>query len=66
MDFYRNLFINLQKAEELNQLKNVVDRLKDYISKSIDQDITREQLAEVMNLNPDYLTRLLKETGQSL
>lgn len=67
LDFYRNLFINLQKAEELNQLKNVVDRLKDYISKNIDQDITREQLAELMNLNPDYLTRLFKkETGQSL
>lgn len=67
LDFYRNLFINLQKAEELNQVKNVVDRLKDYISKNIDQDITREQLAELMNLNPDYLTRLFKkETGQSL
>ena len=25
LDFYRNLFINLQKAEELNQLKNVVE-----------------------------------------
>ncbi|WP_455615192.1 response regulator transcription factor [Eisenbergiella sp.] len=67
LDFYRNLFQNLKKTEEIHQLENVVDRIKEYIYQNIDREISREQLAELMNLNPDYLTRLFRrETGQSL
>ncbi|MGP0586662.1 response regulator transcription factor [Paenibacillus timonensis] len=47
--------------------KSVVEEIKQYIHAHYGDDLTRNGLAEVVYLNPDYLARLFKkETGISL
>lgn len=48
--------------------RSVIERVKQYIREQLgEQDLTREQIARHVYLNPDYLTRLFKkETGLSI
>ncbi|OGX68262.1 MAG: hypothetical protein A2189_06400, partial [Paenibacillus sp. RIFOXYA1_FULL_44_5] len=47
--------------------ETVIGRVKKYILDNVHEEITREQLAEYVHLNPGYLSRLFKkETGESL
>jgi len=49
------------------QAESVVDRVKQYIIERIDQDLTREDIAQLFFLHPDYLARIFKkETGLTL
>ncbi|GAB2700687.1 helix-turn-helix domain-containing protein [Paenibacillus thermoaerophilus] len=47
--------------------KSVVEQIKQYVLTHCGEDLTRNHLAEIVYLNPDYLARLFKkETGVSL
>jgi len=49
------------------QSQSVVDKVKMYIREHIEKEISREDLASHVYLNPDYLTRIFKkETGLSI
>lgn len=53
--------------EFTKQSTSVVEQIKQYIHDHIGEELTRNSLAEVIYLNPDYLARLFKkETGISL
>lgn len=46
---------------------NAVSVVKDYIAAHLDEEMTRESLAALVYLNPDYLSHMFKkETGSSL
>lgn len=46
---------------------SVVQFTKEYIEKNLEKNITRESLAELVYLNPDYLARMFKrECGESM
>ncbi len=46
---------------------NAVTVVKDYIASHLDEEMTRESLAALVYLNPDYLSHMFKkETGSSL
>ncbi|WP_161793356.1 helix-turn-helix domain-containing protein [Cohnella kolymensis] len=50
-----------------NSLSPIVQKLKNYISEHLDQELSREELAAYVFLNPAYLSRLFrKETGMVL
>ena len=59
-----------QSMETIRQNKksmSVVDQVKDYIEHNLEKDITRESLADMVFLNPDYLARVFKkDVGESL
>lgn len=47
--------------------RNQIDKVIQYIHNNIEKDIRRNEIAEVVFLNPDYLSRLFKkEVGKSL
>ncbi len=47
--------------------QTAIDKIKDYIDRNYDREITRKELVEIAFLNPDYISRLFrKETGQSI
>lgn len=47
--------------------KSIVETVVDYIEHNIEKEISRESLAELVYLNPDYLARLFKkEIGESI
>lgn len=49
------------------QPKSVAEEIKQYIHSHYGDDLTRNDLAEIVYLNPDYLARIFKrETGVSL
>lgn len=51
----------------MDQTQSVVDKVKGYISEHLEEDISREDIANYVYLNPDYLTRIFKkETGLSI
>ncbi|MCM3634270.1 response regulator [Paenibacillus camelliae] len=53
--------------EFTKQSKSVVEEVKQYIHSHIGDDLSRNSLAEIIYLNPDYLARVFKkETGISL
>ncbi|WP_249866279.1 helix-turn-helix domain-containing protein [Paenibacillus konkukensis] len=55
---------HIRSAQESH---TVVDRVKRFIAEHIDQDLSRDDIAEHVFLNPDYLTRIFKkETGVSV
>ncbi|RCW43511.1 response regulator [Paenibacillus prosopidis] len=57
----------MDHAEAIKESITVVQTVKRYIALNIDQDLSRELIAEQVFLNPDHLTRLLKkETGYSI
>ena len=44
--------------------KAVVDKVRRYIGEHLENELRRDELAEYVHLNPDYLTRIFKkETG---
>ncbi|WP_256760732.1 helix-turn-helix domain-containing protein [Cohnella sp. WQ 127256] len=46
---------------------SLIDKAKQYISEHLREDVSREQIADHVFLNPGYLSRLFKkETGESL
>lgn len=54
-------------AEAIKETEKIVQIVKTYISHNLDQDMTREMIADQVFLHPDYLTRIFKkETGYVL
>ncbi|KRF10242.1 hypothetical protein ASG89_01535 [Paenibacillus sp. Soil766] len=44
--------------------QTVIEKAKQYIAQRINEDVSREDIASYVNMNPDYLTRIFKkETG---
>lgn len=64
------LYINKTVSEVLEKSgneRNVIEEIKSYIIRNLDHDISREELAEVVFLNEDYMSRLFrKQEGISL
>jgi two-component system response regulator YesN len=57
----------LKQAESVQESDTVVEAVKRYIAQNIDQDLSREAVAEQVYLHPDHLTRLFKkEVGCSV
>lgn len=57
--------MDILKEEE--EEKSIVITVKSYIDHNLDQDISRESLAEQVYLNQDYLARIFKkEIGESI
>lgn len=56
------------KAGEASRDKGgVIEKIQEYVDIHMDQEVTREELAHYVYLNPDYLSKLFKkETGVSL
>lgn len=53
--------------KSVDESKELLDRLKQYIDEHLESELRRDELAEYVHLNPDYLTRLMKkQTGYSL
>ncbi|MFU1795504.1 helix-turn-helix domain-containing protein [Paenibacillus azoreducens] len=53
--------------DQLHQNHSVIQRVKYYITENLGEQITREQLASYVHLNPAYLSRLFKrEVGESI
>ncbi|MCM8711538.1 response regulator [Clostridium sp. SYSU_GA19001] len=47
--------------------KSIIDEIKDYISKNLEKELSRNEIAESVHLNQEYLSRLFKkETGIAL
>lgn len=69
MEEYIAYLVNtaMEYREFTKQSKSVVEEIKRYIHAHIGDDLTRNSLAEIIYLNPDYLARVFKkETGVSL
>jgi len=57
----------LHQAEVVKESESVVQIIQRYVTAHIDQELSRDMLAEQVFLNPDHLSRLFKkETGYSL
>lgn len=57
----------LEYANSVGQSQSVVERVKSYIKQHISEDLSREDIANYVFLNPDYLTRIFKkETGMAV
>lgn len=51
----------------MEQPETIIGRVKDYIQYNIGRDITRDEIAQAVNLNADYLSRLFrKRIGMTL
>jgi len=51
----------------VNKTKSVIETITEYMEHNIEKEISRESLAEMVYLNPDYLARLFKkEKGESI
>ncbi|MEW9052272.1 MAG: response regulator [Neobacillus sp.] len=62
-------FINkaVDYTEEVTKPQSVIAKVKEYINHNLQDDISRDDIASVVFLNPDYLTRIFKKsTGLSL
>jgi len=56
-----------KQADAIKETDTVIETVKRFIALNMDQDLSREQLAEQVFLNPDYLSRMFKkETGYSV
>lgn len=80
MELYRNGMKNVDAMKALihyvakswngaapSESGNVVETICHYISEHLEDELRREDLAEVVHLNPDYLNRIFKkETGSTL
>jgi two-component system, response regulator YesN len=54
-------------ASEIEVSDSIVHKVKAYITKHLDQDLNRENIASPFYLHPDYINRLFKkETGLSM
>lgn len=51
----------------VDESQTVVEKAKQYIAQRINEDVSREDIASHVNMNPDYLTRIFKkETGLTI
>lgn len=54
-------------VDEVTKSQTIIERVKAYIKKNYDKDISRDEIANHVFLNPDYLSRTFrKATGASL
>lgn len=62
------MFETLQRNQLYNQNReNAIECVKEFISKNLDKDLSRGNLAKEVYLSEDYLSRTFKvETGKSL
>lgn len=51
----------LKKGQINDSEESIIEKVKKYILKNVDQELTREMLAEIVFLNPDYLNRIFKK-----
>ncbi|MDR6881694.1 helix-turn-helix domain-containing protein [Bacillus sp. 3255] len=57
----------MEYADTVGQSESVVNRVISYIKRHIAEDLSREDIANHVFLNPDYLTRIFKkETGMAI
>ncbi|MFS0724306.1 response regulator [Paenibacillus sp. 1P07SE] len=57
----------VHQTKAVEATESVVQTVRRYISKHIDQDLSRDLIASHVFLNPDYLSRIFKkETGYSI
>jgi two-component system, response regulator YesN len=61
MDYFEGLFTTGKDT------KTLIDQIIQYIHNNVERDIKRNDIAEVVFLNPDYMSKLFKrKTGMSL
>lgn len=68
IDFYHQYKEDLCLMEELGLkvFRTFMDTIVSYIDKNLDKEITRENLAELVYLTPDYISKLFRrKTGMS-
>lgn len=57
----------MEFASSLEHSPSVIEKVKAYIRQHLSEDLSREDIAGQVFLNPDYLTRIFKkETGMSI
>lgn len=68
MEFISYVFETLRRNQLYNQNReNAIDCVKEFISKNLEKDLSRGNLAKEVYLSEDYLSRIFKtETGKSL
>lgn len=69
MEEYLKYLVNtaMEYRDFAAQPTSIAEEIKEHIHKHYGDDLTRNDLAEIVYLNPDYLARLFKrETGVSL
>ena len=71
LNWSKNIFgkitANLKNALPAEQGNQYVTMAKEYIQKNYSKDISRNSIADYLNINKDYLTRLFKEeTGDTI
>jgi two-component system, response regulator YesN len=69
MSNWLTYFINkaVDFTEEVTKPQSVIAKVKEYINRNLQNDISRDDIASFVFLNPDYLTRIFKKsTGLSL
>ncbi len=68
MRYIRYVFSTVAAAlKAVEKSETVIDKLLHYIEEHYNEDITRDNLAGIVFLNSDYMSRLFKkETGQSV
>lgn len=81
MEIYRNAMISIDAMktlisyvasqfsnyEGIDDQKAMVEKVKRYISENLENELRRDELAEYVHLNADYLTRIFKkETGMAI
>lgn len=68
MEWVRHIILRVKDySTKLEDSLSVIDKVKRYISLHIGEELSREDIASYVYLNPDYLTRLFKkETGQTM
>ena len=55
------------QLKDLNDQDAIVNEVSKIVKRDIYQDISRNEIAEIMHMNPDYLDRVFKkETGLSM
>lgn len=58
---------SMDYVQSIEQSRSVVERVMDFIKLHIAEDLSREDIANHVFLNPDYLTRIFKkETGMAV
>jgi Response regulator containing CheY-like receiver domain and AraC-type DNA-binding domain len=66
---WMNFFIDkaIDFTEEVTKAQSVISKVKEYIKDNLQTDITRDDIANYVFLNADYLSRIFKKsTGLSL
>lgn len=59
--------VHFSAPAAMDDQKTVVEKVRRYIGEHLNSELRRDELAEFVHLNPDYLTRIFKkETGYSI